>query len=173
MFGISWGEVMVVGLVAFLILGPDKLPEAARTIGRAYGRLNRLLTEAREAIKSEIDLTDLKQQGDQLKAELKQQGDQLKAELEQQGDQLKDDMGLTALEKQGSQLKVELKQQGNQFKAGLEQQGDQLKAEMGLTALEKQESRQQPEHQPPQPSQPLAEPEDELPPAVDSPDQRA
>jgi len=59
MFGIGWGEILVVGLVALLVLGPSKLPEAARTAGQIYGRLNRFMTEARAVLRAEIDLTDL------------------------------------------------------------------------------------------------------------------
>ena len=63
MFGIGWGEVLVAGLVALMVLGPDKLPEAARTAGQLYGRLQRFMAEARIALKTEIDLTGLDRPG--------------------------------------------------------------------------------------------------------------
>jgi len=59
MFGVGWGEILVAALAALLILGPGRLPEAARTAGRAYGRLHRFLSEARAALKAELDLADL------------------------------------------------------------------------------------------------------------------
>lgn len=34
MFGIGWTEMVLVGVIALLVLGPDKLPDAARTMGR-------------------------------------------------------------------------------------------------------------------------------------------
>ena len=55
MFGIGWGEALMVALVALLVLGPARLPEAARTAGQVYGRLHRLLSEARAALRTEID----------------------------------------------------------------------------------------------------------------------
>ena len=55
MFGVGWGEVLVAGLVALLVLGPDKLPEAARNAGRVYGRLHRLMAEARAALETELE----------------------------------------------------------------------------------------------------------------------
>jgi sec-independent protein translocase protein TatB len=55
MFGVSWGEALVAGLVALLVLGPGKLPEAARTAGRFYGRLRRFLAEAQNTLKAEMD----------------------------------------------------------------------------------------------------------------------
>ena len=59
MFGIGWGEVLVAGLVAILVLGPGKLPEAARAAGLIYSRLNRFMTEVRATLKTEIDLAGL------------------------------------------------------------------------------------------------------------------
>ncbi|MDR1045999.1 MAG: Sec-independent protein translocase protein TatB [Candidatus Adiutrix sp.] len=59
MFGIGWGEVLVVAVVALLVLGPDKLPEAARTLGRVYGQLYRMAQEAKESIRAETDLAAL------------------------------------------------------------------------------------------------------------------
>lgn len=58
MLGVGWGEILVAALVALLVLGPGKLPEAARTAGRAYGRLHRFLAEARAALRAEMDLAD-------------------------------------------------------------------------------------------------------------------
>jgi sec-independent protein translocase protein TatB len=41
MFGISFSELLLVGLVALLVLGPERLPGAARTAGLWIGRLKR------------------------------------------------------------------------------------------------------------------------------------
>ena len=61
MFGIGWGELLVVAVVALLVLGPDKLPEAARTLGKVYGSLYRRVNEAKENIRAEADLATLSQ----------------------------------------------------------------------------------------------------------------
>jgi sec-independent protein translocase protein TatB len=61
MFGLSSAELLVVGLVAILVLGPDKLPGAARAAGRFYVYLSRMLTEARAVLKTEIYLANLDQ----------------------------------------------------------------------------------------------------------------
>ena len=39
MFNVTGGEVLLVGLVALLVLGPKRLPDAARTAGRVLGQL--------------------------------------------------------------------------------------------------------------------------------------
>jgi sec-independent protein translocase protein TatB len=59
MLGVGWGEILVAALVALLVLGPGKLPEAARTAGQVYGRFHRFLSEARAALRAELDLAEL------------------------------------------------------------------------------------------------------------------
>ncbi len=56
MLGIGWGEMLVIGLVALVVVGPDKLPEMARTIGQLYGQLRRAADEAGQAFSAEVDL---------------------------------------------------------------------------------------------------------------------
>ncbi len=59
MFNIGGGELLVIMLVALLVLGPDKLPEAARKMGNVAGELRRMSSgfqrEMREAM---IDPTE-------------------------------------------------------------------------------------------------------------------
>lgn len=56
MFGIGWGEMMVIGLVALLVVGPEKLPEMAKTIGHFYGQLRQAANEAGAALSAEVDM---------------------------------------------------------------------------------------------------------------------
>lgn len=58
MFGIGWAELLVIGVVALVVVGPEKLPEAARAAGKVYGYVYRALTEARESVKAEMDLAE-------------------------------------------------------------------------------------------------------------------
>lgn len=51
MFDIGFSELLVVGLVALIVLGPKRLPEVARTAGRWMGRLRRFVSE----VKSDLD----------------------------------------------------------------------------------------------------------------------
>jgi len=37
LFGIGWMEMIVIGLVALIVVGPKRLPQAAQTIGRMFG----------------------------------------------------------------------------------------------------------------------------------------
>lgn len=47
MFGLSIGEVAVIALVALIVLGPERLPAAARLLGRTLAELRRATDELR------------------------------------------------------------------------------------------------------------------------------
>jgi Tat protein translocase TatB subunit len=55
MFNMGLGEILVVVAVALVFVGPAKLPEIARTVGRGLGRLRRASDEVRDTIQSEIN----------------------------------------------------------------------------------------------------------------------
>lgn len=59
MFGIGWAEMLVIGLVALIVVGPDKLPEMARTIGKIYHQLRQAATEAGQTISAEVELLNV------------------------------------------------------------------------------------------------------------------
>ncbi|MBF8644625.1 Sec-independent protein translocase protein TatB [Pseudomonas pudica] len=60
MFGISFSEMLLVGLVALLVLGPDRLPGAARTAGVWIGRLKRSFNAIRDEVEREIGIDDVR-----------------------------------------------------------------------------------------------------------------
>ncbi|MFJ4064480.1 Sec-independent protein translocase protein TatB [Pseudomonas sp. NPDC089996] len=62
MFGISFSELLLVGLVALLVLGPERLPGAARTAGLWIGRLKRSFNAIRAEIEREIGADDIRGQ---------------------------------------------------------------------------------------------------------------
>lgn len=65
MLDMSWGEVMVIGAVALIVIGPKDLPKALRTVGQVTGKLRRMAAEFQsqfnEAMR-EADLDDAKRQ---------------------------------------------------------------------------------------------------------------
>jgi sec-independent protein translocase protein TatB len=65
MLDMSWGEVMVIGAVALIVIGPKDLPRALRTIGQVTGKLRRMAAEFQgqfnEAMR-EAELDDVKKQ---------------------------------------------------------------------------------------------------------------
>jgi sec-independent protein translocase protein TatB len=65
MLDMSWGEVMVIGAVALIVIGPKDLPRALRTVGNMTGKIRRMAAEFQgqfnEAMR-EAELDDVKRQ---------------------------------------------------------------------------------------------------------------
>ena len=66
MMGIGFAEFLVIGVVALVVFGPDRLPEFARQAGRLVRQVRQLSRQARDDIRSELgpeyadfELTDL------------------------------------------------------------------------------------------------------------------
>ena len=62
MFGVGFPELVVILAVALIVLGPQRLPEVARMLGRAYGQLRRASEEFQNTIRQ--DLAALERQED-------------------------------------------------------------------------------------------------------------
>jgi sec-independent protein translocase protein TatB len=67
MFDIGISELMVIAVVALIVLGPEKLPKTARTLGHLFGRLQRYVADVKSDINRELQLEELKK----LQAEVK------------------------------------------------------------------------------------------------------
>lgn len=62
MFDIGFSKLLLTALVALLVLGPDKMPAAARTLGLIVGRLRRNFNELRNEFEKEFGTADLRRQ---------------------------------------------------------------------------------------------------------------
>jgi sec-independent protein translocase protein TatB len=60
MFDIGFTEIVVIAVVALVVLGPEKLPKTARTLGHLFGRLQRYVNDVKADIKREMDLEELR-----------------------------------------------------------------------------------------------------------------
>ena len=59
MFDIGFSELLVCGVVALVVIGPERLPKVARTMGVLFGRLQRYVTQVKADINREMDLAEL------------------------------------------------------------------------------------------------------------------
>jgi len=55
MFGIGSTELLVILVVALIVIGPSKLPEMARTLGKAMGEFRRMSSDVKRTIEMEAD----------------------------------------------------------------------------------------------------------------------
>lgn len=65
MFDMSWGEVLVIGAVALIVIGPKELPKALRTLGNMTSKLRRMAGEFQSQFNDamrEAELDDIKKQ---------------------------------------------------------------------------------------------------------------
>jgi sec-independent protein translocase protein TatB len=60
MFDIGFSELMVIGVVALIVIGPERLPKVARTLGHLLGRAQRYVNDVKSDINREIQLDELK-----------------------------------------------------------------------------------------------------------------
>ena len=69
MFDIAFSELIVIGLIALVVLGPKRLPELARTAGRWTARMRRFVDDVKRDVSLEMhkdELAELRQVKDQL-----------------------------------------------------------------------------------------------------------
>ncbi len=62
MFDIGFPELLIVSVVALLVLGPERLPEAMRTLGLYLGRMRRSFTTVKAEIEREIGMDEVRRQ---------------------------------------------------------------------------------------------------------------
>ncbi|MGE5089831.1 MAG: Sec-independent protein translocase protein TatB [Candidatus Levyibacteriota bacterium] len=60
MFDIGFSEIALIGVVALVVLGPERLPKTARTMGHLFGRLQRYVNEVKADISREMELDELR-----------------------------------------------------------------------------------------------------------------
>ena len=66
MFDVSFTELLVIGVVALVVIGPERLPKVARTIGHLVGRAQRYVNDVKSDIQREVELDDLRKLKDQM-----------------------------------------------------------------------------------------------------------
>jgi sec-independent protein translocase protein TatB len=81
MFDIGFSELLVIGLVALIVIGPEKLPRVARTVGHLAGRLQRYVSDVKSDINREIELEDLKKMRDSMEQAATEMRSSVQAEL--------------------------------------------------------------------------------------------
>ena len=84
MFDIGFLELLVIALITLVVMGPERLPEAIRTISLWFGRLKQLLAKTRQDIENEVGMDDIRHQlhNEKILKDLGEQKEQLEQSLE-------------------------------------------------------------------------------------------
>jgi sec-independent protein translocase protein TatB len=64
MFDIGFTELLLIGVVALIVIGPERLPRVARTLGHLAGRMQRYVSDVKADINREIELDELRKMRD-------------------------------------------------------------------------------------------------------------
>ena len=64
MFDIGFSELLVIGVVALIVIGPERLPRVARTVGHLMGRMQRYVADVKADIDREVELEELRKMRD-------------------------------------------------------------------------------------------------------------
>ncbi len=88
MFDVGFWEVSLIGVLALVIIGPERLPGVARTAGSWLGKMRRMMTDIKTDIKSELNESEL----DEFKnigKDIKEAGQAFKSQIESGEEKLK------------------------------------------------------------------------------------
>ncbi|MDT8895037.1 Sec-independent protein translocase protein TatB [Halomonas sp. I1] len=82
MFDIGFLELLILGVVGLLVLGPERLPRAARTAGLWVGRIKRSVSDMQREINSQLEAEELRQKLDEQQKKLDEGVDRVKRDVE-------------------------------------------------------------------------------------------
>ena len=71
MFGIGMPEMLLILAIALIVIGPKKLPDLAKSIGRAFGEFKRATTELKQSIDIDDDLHEVKRTFDDIDTDVR------------------------------------------------------------------------------------------------------
>ena len=94
MFDVGFSEVVIIAIIALVILGPERLPKVARTIGFWVGKARRMVADVKSDIDQEMresELADLRKLGDEIS--------DVKSEFQSAAGEVADDSGVESVVK--------------------------------------------------------------------------
>ena len=71
MFGIGMPEMLLICAIALIVIGPKKLPDLAKSLGRAMGEFKKATNDIKQSIGSEADFKEVKETFDDLQEDIK------------------------------------------------------------------------------------------------------
>ena len=107
MFDIGFSELLVIGVVALVVIGPEKLPRLARTLGHLAGRLQRYVSDVKADINREIELEDLRKMRDSMQQAASNFETSVKGELNKTETDLNQSVQSVVEEKKADEKKPE------------------------------------------------------------------
>ncbi len=66
MFDVGFSEMVVIAIVALIVIGPERLPAVARTVGTLLGRIRRYANDVKAEVNRELQLEDVRKMQEEL-----------------------------------------------------------------------------------------------------------
>jgi sec-independent protein translocase protein TatB len=102
-FDIGFSEMLVCAVVALVVIGPEKLPRVARTMGHLFGRMQRYVSQVKSDIHREMEAADL----GKVKTEFETAARSFQAEVESTAQETQRELGEIEKSFEGVQAAVE------------------------------------------------------------------
>ncbi|TCM70775.1 Tat protein translocase TatB subunit [Acinetobacter calcoaceticus] len=83
MLDVGFSELLVFGIIALLVLGPEKLPEAARFAAKCYSKFKRIISNVQNDIDRELRLSELREQMNNEMQRIQELEQKMQAQMEQ------------------------------------------------------------------------------------------
>ena len=90
MFDIGFSELLVIGVVALIVIGPERLPGVARTLGHLLGRMQRYVNEVKSDIQREMELDELKKLRESVEASAREIEQSVSREVSQAEEEMRE-----------------------------------------------------------------------------------
>jgi sec-independent protein translocase protein TatB len=104
MFDVGFWELLLIGVVGLLVVGPERLPEFARTIGRWVGQAQRMVRSVRADIERELETENLRSMINQQEEQIQE----LKGMVSEVRDETEASIGADTLSKEFDRMQKEL-----------------------------------------------------------------
>lgn len=114
MLDLSMGEIGVIAAIALVVLGPDKLPQVAKTAGSLMGKAQRFVSQVKNDIDKEVELSELKK----IQEDAKKMASDLQSSLKNTTD---------SIEKQVSDVRDSVTSAGQEVKSTMDNASKELK----------------------------------------------
>ena len=83
MFDIGFSELLLIGIVALVVIGPERLPKVARTAGHLFGRMQRYVADVKADINREIHVEELHKLQEEIRSSVNSIEQSVAQELQQ------------------------------------------------------------------------------------------
>jgi sec-independent protein translocase protein TatB len=88
MFNFGMTEVMIIAIVGLIVIGPERLPRVARTLGHLFGRMQRYVADIKDDISREVELDELRK----LQSSMKEAAQEIQESVSKQVNFIEDEV---------------------------------------------------------------------------------